>query len=304
VEGTFSAAVCSSCGFWYHDPRLPLDKLSLVYPSSYRPHASPPEEAPDGKLPFHQGMINYLSTVLGYRHLKLKRNNIWKIFNFLWRQRAGVGLLPTYVETGRLLEIGCGDGRYLKLLRKLGWTDLHGIELIEAAAEKARQSGFVVKTGAVEEKLKEYPDGYFDAVSASMVFEHLANPFSVVKLISKKLKFGGQFLFSTITRDSFDAKIYGRYWSGYDFPRHLVYMNNADVRRLVADGFSPLETYHHNAPIDYVRSSEWRREHKESTWFDKFILATGERRLIRPFSILGFLKMTCRVSVRTRKNEN
>lgn len=301
VEGKYFVSVCLRCGFWYQNPRLPSSELSSFYPPDYLPHADPAALAKDDTIPFHPGMLDFLSEACGYSHLKKSGNIFWPVFNFLWKHRIGVNLLPIFVRQGKVLDIGCGNGRQLMLLKKLAWNDLHGIEFVPSAANFAKQLGFSVKIGRVEEKLADYPDGYFDVIMASMVLEHLENPREVINLISRKLKSGGEFLFSTITRDALDRRLFGRYWAGFDFPRHLVYLSNKNIYNLIQDDFMNIHFYHQNAPIDFIRSSKWRLDSGDHCWFDKLIQWAGEKRLRLIVSLLAFMNQTCRVSVRSRK---
>jgi SAM-dependent methyltransferase len=144
------------------------------------------------------------------------------------------------------------------MLRALGWIDLVGIDLVPDAVASARARGFDVRCGEAEEQLAALPDASVDVVIASMVLEHLPSPFAVIDAISRILKPGGEFLFSTVVRDSWDAAQYSDYWAGYDFPRHLVFFSRSDLRRALEGRFDQLEEFGQNAPIDFVRSATWR----------------------------------------------
>jgi SAM-dependent methyltransferase len=51
-------------------------------------------------------------------------------------------ILAPVPREARVLEIGCGFGRKLALLRDLGFTDLRGVERNPAVAAAARTAGF------------------------------------------------------------------------------------------------------------------------------------------------------------------
>jgi len=141
-----------------------------------------------------------------------------------------------------------------------------------------------------------------DVVIASMVLEHLFDPFHVVRGIARKLKEGGQFLFSTVVCDSLDAWIYQGYFGGFDLPRHMVFFRKRDIFRMLEDEFTGMECFHHNAPIDYVRPSTWRRNDRKGGLFDRFVLSVGDTRAGHYLGLpLAWLNLTCRVSFRCRR---
>ena len=213
------------------------------------------------------------------------------------RWQRGVALEPDPVPGGRLLELGCASGERLASLRALGWQHLYGVELVPAAAARARAAGFEVICGSAEDPLESFPDAHFDVIIASMVLEHLANPFAVVDAIARKLKPGGQFLFSTVVHDSADGVLFGSYWSGFDFPRHLVFFRRADLRKFLSRDFERVAMYHQSAPIDYVRSARWR-----NGWLDRRIEKLfSSPRGFSVASVLAWLRLTCRVSVTARR---
>lgn len=304
VAGQFRAAECGACGLWFQNPR-PVDAaLPDLYPVAYGPHAAPDAAA---QTAVSAGRARFLQRHLEYRDLApaATPQRGWPalaVFDVLRHWTVGQDLIPRYVAGGTLLELGCGSGARLSLLRRLGWQRVRGVEFVPAAAARARALGFDVTCASVEEALHGYPDGSLDVVVSSMLLEHLCNPFDVLRQIAGKLKPGGQFLFSTITRDSLDAKVYGRYWAGFDFPRHMVYLRTSDITRAVAQWFEQLELFYHADPVDFVRASTWRAQDGNATLLDRLVLALGTTLPARLCTmILAGLGLTCRVSVRCRR---
>ena len=74
--------------------------------------------------------------------------------------------------TGRLLDIGCNEGRTLSLYARNGFQ-VEGLELNEVAAAAARQRGFQVFTVPLEQFNPETP---YDIVVLSNVLEHASDP--------------------------------------------------------------------------------------------------------------------------------
>lgn len=302
VPGEYYVAECRACRLWYQNPRVPDVRLAELYPKDYAPH----QPHSPGQHPWSRPTeVSYLYRRLGYRHLGAStepaRNEANGRLDRSLRRRAAIELIPEYVEHGTLLELGCATGERLCFLRHLGWRSVRGIELVESAAEMARRSGFDVDRGLVDVVLGAYPAASVDVVVSSMVLEHLPDPFRVITAVADTLTPGGEFLFSTVVRDSLDGWLYGPYWSGFDLPRHLVYFTKRDVQQMLAGRFAIVEMHHHVAPIDFVRPSTWRRA--ERRLIDRFVLAITARPRLASIAarVLARLGLTSRVSFRCRK---
>jgi len=213
------------------------------------------------------------------------------------RWRAGCDLVPQFMPNGRLLEIGCGNGDTLKRLRDLGWQDLHGIELSDSAARIARRAGFNVKTATIETALESYPDACFDTIVAEMVLEHLVNPFKVVQQIARTLKPGGEFLFSTVVRDSLDGRIFGPYGVCYDFPRHMVFFRKRDIDAMLRSEFARIHSWRQSTPIDFQRPARLRGARFDPPLCKFFKSRTGARTI----QVLARLNLMGRISYRCRR---
>jgi 2-polyprenyl-3-methyl-5-hydroxy-6-metoxy-1,4-benzoquinol methylase len=254
--------------------------------------------------PTQAEMQEFLRQQMGYTHLNSQKSSpAFKLSQGIIRECrrvTGIDLVPHYVADGRLLEIGCATGGRLQSYRDQGWMHLEGIELTEQAATQARQRGFPVICEQVETALDRSPDQSFDVIVSSMVLEHLYDPFGVVRTIARKLRPGGQFLFSTITRDALDARLFGKYWSGYDFPRHMVYLRTGDIQEMVSRDFDQVEYFHQNAPIDFLRPATWRRPEKKLS--DRLIARLAKAQ-VAPLigEVLARMGQTCRVSFRCRR---
>lgn len=311
IPGKFYVAECKNCFLWFQNPRPSDKELVNCYPSDYSPHNKLNKEIKKEKFVNGRRLFNFILSYnpknilhfeLGYKHLppRIELELNWKllqIFKWFSRWKNGIDLIPNFIDKGKLLEIGVGRGKRLIELRNLGWENINGIELVPKAAEVARSEGFDVRCGAVENTLQEYPDNYFDVIIASMVLEHLSNPFKVVEQIALKLKPGGQFLFSTVCRDSLDAKIYKSYWGGFDFPRHLVHFKKKDIMEMISENFVKVEYFYQNSPVDFQRSASWR-----NLYTDKIIRYLASSKLKYLFGMLiAMMGLSSRISFRCRK---
>lgn len=305
LPGEFVVAECDDCGMWFQNPRPVSQALLDLYPGDYRPHAP---SATESTIRIRPSRARYLWERMDYATVPgvTSAGADWRslaFWNPVHRWHTGLDLLPRFVPEGRLLEVGCGSGARLRTLRQYGWQRVEGIELVPAAAAEARAHGDVVHCGPLEQILESYDDATFDVIVSSMVMEHLTDPFGVVRRIAAKLKPGGQFLFSTICRDGLDAKLYGRYWSGLDLPRHMVHFRRADLNAMLEGSFERIEYFHQVAPIDFVRAAAWRKANGPRRLLDRFVLGAGESKLAVTIVLaLAWLGLTSRVSCRCQRS--
>jgi len=171
-----------------------------------------------------------------------------------WLYRGALSTLPymrererlerMYLGAGagrRVLEIGCGDGSRLELLRRQGWQ-VTGQEVDEAAALRARAQGFEVLVGDVASiDLGREP---FDAVVMNHVVEHLLEPASVLEHCRRLLGAAGVLVVTTPNLDSYGHQVFGQDWVSLDPPRHLQLFGLEALRSLVAGaGFARIEAW-------------------------------------------------------------
>ena len=98
--------------------------------------------------------------------------------------------LRRFASPGRLLDVGCGRGRWLAYLRDHSHFTVEGVEPSPEAAEHARKErGLNVRTGDLMSA--GYQDETFDVVYVRNVLEHIAEPRTFVGEIHRILRSGG-----------------------------------------------------------------------------------------------------------------
>ncbi|MBI4014074.1 MAG: class I SAM-dependent methyltransferase [Candidatus Rokubacteria bacterium] len=91
---------------------------------------------------------------------------------------------------GRLLDVGCGYGFFLRLAREAGW-DAVGVDVDpHAAAYATDRLGLRVVTGQLADA--RFPDGAFDLVTLWNVVECVADPVGLVLEVARVLAPGGR----------------------------------------------------------------------------------------------------------------
>lgn len=154
-----------------------------------------------------------------------------------------------YRRGGRLLDVGCGAGTFLRAAARGGWEAI-GVEVSAPAAEHNRAAGFEVFNGELAEA--RYPEGHFDVVLASEVLEHVAEPREMLREILRVMRPGGLLWATTPNGRGFSARALGLGWSAVSPPEHLHLFSRGAVRslleelgfvrtRVVTEGFNPFE---------------------------------------------------------------
>jgi O-antigen chain-terminating methyltransferase len=97
--------------------------------------------------------------------------------------------LPYFQKRERVLDIGCGRGEFLELMRETG-VDALGIDLGEDSIARCRQKGLSAERADLFDFLANSAAGEFDAMFCSQVVEHLRPDQApeLIRLASAKLR--------------------------------------------------------------------------------------------------------------------
>ena len=113
------------------------------------------------------------------------------------RHRKVLEIFSKY-EFERILDVGCGDGNFTMLLKEACKArEVYGIEISEKGVESARNNGVKAFQLDIDEEDFPFEDGYFDAIFAGEVIEHLFDPDHFLEEVHRTLKPGGIFVLST-----------------------------------------------------------------------------------------------------------
>src|SRR3989344_2232969 len=177
--GKFFLKKCNKCSLAFLDPQPLESQLKKYYPSKEyyiynRSGKKRPIEIIRDYLVTHYYSPNFLSFLIS---------------TFI----KNVPAMPSYVKNGKILDLGCGTGDTLVLLKKLGW-DVYGIDMDRNAISTGRKRGLKNLLLGTYRELDKYQDNYFDAIRLYHVIEHLDDPELCLSLIKKKLKKGGELI--------------------------------------------------------------------------------------------------------------
>jgi len=198
---------CGGCGLMRLDPLPSPAELRRYYPENYwfapdTSAASRLEEA--------------------YRRLVL-RDHV----------RFVTQALSNAAASGQLLDIGCGGGLFLGLMRQRGFR-VAGLDFsADAAAIAWRRQQVPVVCGMLEHS--PLLPGSFAAVTMFHVLEHLYDPRVYLAAAHELLQPGGRLVVQVPNAACWQFRLLGRSWNGVDVPRHLFDFRDRDVERLLED---------------------------------------------------------------------
>jgi SAM-dependent methyltransferase len=168
-------------------------------------------------------------------------------------------------------------------LRNQSNWDVYGVEVDAESVDFARRKlGLDVYHGTVDEP--HFPDDYFDVVTMWDVIEHLHDPFETLLEIRRILKPGGKLIISTPNAYSWDATLFGRYWIGLDFPRHLYVFSSITLGRLLKRANLLPERFF----CFYGRYTTFALS--LSMWFNAHVTAECRQKLWRDFVLLPIFR--------------
>ncbi len=125
-------------------------------------------------------------------------------------------------EGKRLLDVGCGDGLFLRAAKRLG-AEVKGVEPSEFGAERARASGLDVFTGTLEQFIEqEGTDQQFDIITCFHVLDAVPHPVQTLKAMKQLLAPNGFICITIPNADCDFARELGWRWHSTDLPYHLV----------------------------------------------------------------------------------
>jgi SAM-dependent methyltransferase len=200
----FLAMRCRRCGLIFLNPRPAESELDRIYPPNY--HA-----------------FDFSAERYGF---------VYRMRRWLEARRA-LSWCRGLPSDAKILDVGCGDGFHLRLLRDFGtptWT-LEGIDASEHAVNAAQRAGLNVRHGRVERA--GLPQGHYDLALLIATIEHVSDPVGVLTAVRELLRPGGRVVIVTDNTDTLDFKVsHSRYWGGYHFPRHWNLFNYNTLRAI------------------------------------------------------------------------
>lgn len=219
-EWTFKKCTDADCGVVWLDPRPTIDEVGKAY-QNYYTHDQTNRAQQTRLARIVRSILHTLSiSLLGLRS----------------ERRRYKCMYLNKIAPGRLLEVGCGNGKRLARMRALGW-DVTGQEIDPVASEYVREEkGIPVHLGPLETMDTH---GEFDVVILSHVIEHVHDPVALLRMCHRLLKKNGLLVLLTPNVASYGHRKFGAGWRGLESPRHIhLFTCKTLVRLAQKSGFS------------------------------------------------------------------
>jgi 2-polyprenyl-3-methyl-5-hydroxy-6-metoxy-1,4-benzoquinol methylase len=226
----------ADCGLAWLDPLPTREDIHKAYENYYTHDLEVVDNRPIKQIVKKAAAFlksNYLALRYGYAPPHSRVGTFWGLAVFLFptfKGRLDLRVMGLRAQPDRrLLDIGCGNGQYLELMRSLGWR-VEGVELDPAAVRQARAMELEVHQGCLEDQ--DYPANSFDAISLRHVIEHVHDPLDLLKECRRILKPGGRLVIITPNFESYGRQKFHSCWMALDPPRHLMLFGFQSLQNL------------------------------------------------------------------------
>lgn len=223
VPGTFDYWRCCVCGTVTQHPMLGAETLASAYDTYHQP-------LPD------------------------KTTGLQRVIERIAQGEAD-GLARHADLDAPVVDVGCGAGAFLRRLGRAGWRgERMGVEPEGDVAEHASaQLGLRVSKGAAEHPGLAHAS--VGTVVMRHVIEHVRDPGEVLDVMYDAIESGGILYLATPDSRALSARVFNRYWHGWDPPRHLHVFSSDSLRQLVRQhGFEPIDEHWHWSPEMWTAS--------------------------------------------------
>ena len=187
----------------------------------------------------HEKLYGRVQTIYDHKYFENQGDVGFKAYadspitNFLW-QRAFTEIIIRDLRGKWILDIGCGTGKLLELLRENG-ADAEGIEVSEYAAGVASSKGFRIFT---QDIMSFTHEAQYDIITAFDLIEHIPDTRAFLRKVFSLLGDHGVFIFMTPDAGSQNARAQRENWYGYKSSlEHLYYFSTSPLRYIFKDTF-------------------------------------------------------------------
>jgi len=254
-----ASEACRYCGAALHIGTQPLHDtrfgIAQSYFHAYCPVCDLQQTCPrlsDADLKaLYEQYYNFGGEAKTVRYSKWRERFLFSRFYALWTVIDGDISFHHVKGSGRLLDVGCNEGRGLLFYRHNGFA-AEGLELNPAAAAAARQRGFTVSTEALESFT---PEHRYNVIILSNVLEHSQEPQTMLAHVRRLLLPGGEVWISCPNARSWMRPLFRTRWVNWHIPFHTVHFSPGTLQTVLqASGFRDVRI-RQETPALWVASS-------------------------------------------------
>lgn len=221
LHARYDYFACRACGCVFQHPIPDMATIASFYPPDY--------------MVFDQEKRT--RRISQMRKALLRRQRGYTHLECLLPYRIAAALIapfqqlttPPWDGGGRMLDVGCGNGRYLTTMRTLGW-EVQGVEFSESGVQACQMSGLRVHHGDLASA--GFADNSFDLVTARHVIEHIPEPHAFMAELARIVRPGGRVVIETPCCDALGRRWLDSRWYANDVPRHLLLFSATNLERL------------------------------------------------------------------------
>lgn len=229
---------CPGCGVYFLHPMPDAEGVGRFYPDNYVPEDDLGQAKEVG--PLKKALLKRRH---GYAHLpsRFPYDLLAAILGLFQPSRS-----LDFVPGGRLLDVGCGNGRYLRSMKSLGWAT-EGVEFNRNSVEFCQASGLSVHHGDLLSA--RFAPASFDAITVRHVIEHIPTPQAFMAELARILKPGGTLIIETPNFSALGWSLFTTNWSASCIPQHVVFFSPGNLDLLARQhGLEPKSCYLETGP--------------------------------------------------------
>lgn len=148
---------------------------------------------------------------------------------FLRERKA---LVEAFKKKGKLLDIGCGEGKFLEAMGKNGWL-VFGIEPSASFEDAPMKKEINLQQNRLT--ANHFENESFDVITLWQVLEHLDTPKEYLGIIRNILRKDGVLVISVPNLESLQFRFSRHKWFHLDLPRHKWYFTVPALSKLLRE---------------------------------------------------------------------
>jgi len=246
---------CSACLSLYLPRRPDAASIGRYYDRYYTHHLSGPDSEPISGIAVESSFLKRLANSWRNARHGSQRPSLgplgavaivlaWPLRKWLDAECRHIPPARRRTRDFRVLDVGFGDGRFLRFATEAGCQAV-GMEVDPKAVASARERGVDVHAGDIAAAVERFGEKAFDYITMSHVIEHVHSPRQVLATAERMLRPGGTLWIETPNPLSFGHSRFGARWRDLDPPRHMCLMTHEALVTLAASCGLDLARQHH-----------------------------------------------------------